>query len=141
MEENVKKKTGRFGRFLGWLLSIVLLLLLADGMEAAYPKITEGARKIYSQDPGELQEESARRYTQEAADLIYGMYVDWYYHMYSTDAEPGSLLLGIKDTKQSAYVMKFKLIIAITEQYIIKIIAHTPPLFSKVPTIFLLTIT
>ena len=106
MEENVKKKTGRFGRFLGWLLSIVLLLLLADGMEAAYPKITEGARKIYSQDPGELQEESARRYTQEAADLIYGMYVDWYYHMYSTDAEPGSLLLGIKDTKQSAYVNK-----------------------------------
>lgn len=107
MEENKKKVTGKFGRFFGWIISMALLFALAVGIVQCYPKITEGARKIYSQDPIELQEESARRYTAEVAGLMCGMYIDWCYEVYSTWAEPGTILLGIERNVQGIYKNRY----------------------------------
>ena len=107
MEENKKKVTGKFGRFLGWMVSMALMFALAVGMVQCYPKITEGARKIYSQDPAELQEESARRYTAEVAGLISGMYLDWCYDNYITSAEVGTILLGLDRQVQGIYKNRY----------------------------------
>lgn len=47
MEERVEKKTGKAGRFWGWLLSILLILALAVGFVSLYPKMLQGATKVY----------------------------------------------------------------------------------------------
>ncbi|MBP3609595.1 MAG: HAMP domain-containing histidine kinase [Lachnospiraceae bacterium] len=47
MEE---KKTGKFGRALGWLLSICLMAALAGGFVASYPRMTKEARLVYEAD-------------------------------------------------------------------------------------------
>lgn len=48
MEENKKIGTGTFGRFLGWLVSVVCVAALAWGFVSLYPKMTKEAAAIYN---------------------------------------------------------------------------------------------
>ncbi len=46
----IEKKTGKFGRAMGWLLSICLIVALAGGLVASYPRMTKEARLVYEED-------------------------------------------------------------------------------------------
>lgn len=48
MIELKEKKTGKFGRFLGWFISAALLLALAFGLVYQYPRMTSEARAYYT---------------------------------------------------------------------------------------------
>lgn len=57
MEENKTIKTGKFGRFLGWLVSVILVAALAVGFVWIYPYMLREARNIYD---GYMQQEYAQ---------------------------------------------------------------------------------
>ncbi len=48
METKTEKKTGKTGRFMGWLVSVVLIVALAWGFVRLYPIMTREAAVIYS---------------------------------------------------------------------------------------------
>ena len=48
MENKMKKKTGKTGRFMGWLISVVLIAALAWGFGNMYHRMTQEARPVYS---------------------------------------------------------------------------------------------
>lgn len=48
MEEMVRKKTGKTGRFIGWLVSVASVLAMAWGFVRLYPIMTREATVVYS---------------------------------------------------------------------------------------------
>ncbi len=90
MEESNRKKTGRFGRFMGWLVSILLVGAVAGGLVFLYPWMMREAEEVYKQrEYSEIQE-----YIHEASYLVDGMYVDWYQHTKGRDKTAGEIVLG-----------------------------------------------
>ena len=46
--ENVRvKKTGKFGRLIGWIISVFLIGALAWGFVRMYPRMTQETQKVY----------------------------------------------------------------------------------------------
>lgn len=94
MEEKIEKRTGKTGRFMGWMVSILIIATLACGFVAMYPRMTLEARKVYAEHMGRQRQESAEAYMEEVYYLAYGAYVEWYQQMFSTEKTPGEILLG-----------------------------------------------
>ena len=49
MEETMKRETGKTGRFLGWLVSVLLIGALSRGFVALYPRMMSEARVVYKE--------------------------------------------------------------------------------------------
>ena len=49
MENRMEKKTGKFGRFMGWLVSVLTILALAWNFVRLYPVMTKEAAVVYSE--------------------------------------------------------------------------------------------
>ena len=96
-ENKQEKKTGKLGRFLGWLISILLLLALACGLVSQYPRMTKEAKEVYREHIDNQRQLSTKEYLEDVLPLVYGMYVDWYRSKFQTDRTPGELLLGYMD--------------------------------------------
>lgn len=94
MVQITEKKTGKAGRFMGWLISVVLIAALAWGFVNMYHRMTQEARKVYSEAMQEKIEEQLAGYVREVAPLIDGIYVDWYKRSHSDSKTPGEIILG-----------------------------------------------
>ena len=94
MEEKQAKRTGKLGRFLGWLLSILLLAVLATGLVLQYPRITQESREIYSECAEDKMQDELIRYMRDAYMLIDGMFVDWNRYRYGDEETAGKIILG-----------------------------------------------
>ena len=99
MEEMEKKRTGRAGRFIGWLISILLIALLAWGFVLLYPRMTGEAKRIYSEDIQNQLQGKLSDYVKKIYPLIDGMYVDWYNHVKNDGKSAGEIILGEYNTE------------------------------------------
>jgi len=94
MEGRQEKRTGKVGRFLGWMISALLLAALAAGFVFLYPKMTKEAKTVYSEYvETELQHELVR-YTEGLYSLLDGMYVEWYAKGQQEEKTAGEIILG-----------------------------------------------
>ncbi len=94
MENRIEKKTGKTGRFLGWLVSVVLMAALAWGFGRMYQRMTQEARLVYSDVIHYEKQEHLRDYVKEIYPLVDGMYVEWYNRMNQDGKNPGEIILG-----------------------------------------------
>lgn len=93
MEE---KKKGRFGKVLGFLLSIALLAAVSVTVVRLYPKIMTQVDRLEEESENQWEEYDtsfAARNNAAIADLVYGMYLDWYYSG-SGEKRPGEAILA-----------------------------------------------
>ena len=94
MENRMEKKTGKTGRFMGWLVSIVLIAVLAWGFVEMYHRMTQEARLVYSDVIHYEKQEHLRDYVREIYPLVDGMYVEWYNKTYQDGKSAGEIILG-----------------------------------------------
>lgn len=94
MENRMEKKTGKTGRFMGWLVSIVLIAALAWGFVGMYHRMTQEARLVYSDVIHYEKQEHLRDYVREIYPLVDGMYVEWYNKIYQDGKSAGEIILG-----------------------------------------------
>ena len=79
MKKVSDRKTGKAGRCLGWMISVLLVFALAWGFVFMYPTMTREAQSVYQQYRTERMQEKLRNYLGEVYPLIDGMYVDAYF--------------------------------------------------------------
>ena len=72
-----EKKTGKFGRAIGWLVSICLIAALSGGLVASYPRMVKEAGTLYIKEIEQQKMDSAKWYLESVLPLMYGMYTDW----------------------------------------------------------------
>ena len=89
-----EKKTGKIGRTMGWLLSILLIAGLAAGVVRMYPVMMRESRELYTNYVEEQREEPIHQYSKNVLPLVYGMYVDWCRSVESSEISAGEALLG-----------------------------------------------
>jgi len=94
MGNKVEKKTGKTGRFMGWLISVVLIAALAWGLCSMYHRMTQEARLVYSDAIYYEKQEHLRDYVREIYPLVDGMYVEWYNRMNQDGKSAGEIILG-----------------------------------------------
>ena len=94
MENRMEKKTGKTGRFMGWLVSIVLVAAFAWGFVGMYHRMTQEARLVYSDVIHYEKQEHLRDYVREIYPLVDGMYVEWYNKTYQDGKSAGEIILG-----------------------------------------------
>lgn len=94
MENRMEKKTGKTGRFMGWLVSIVLVAAFAWGFVGMYHRMTQEARMVYSDVIHYEKQEHLRDYVREIYPLVDGMYVEWYNKTYQDGKSAGEIILG-----------------------------------------------
>ena len=94
MENRMEKKTGKTGRFMGWLVSIVLIAVLAWRFVEMYHRMTQEARLVYSDVIHYEKQEHLRDYVREIYPLVDGMYVEWYNKTYQDGKSAGEIILG-----------------------------------------------
>lgn len=94
MENRMEKKTGKTGRFMGWLVSIVLIAVLAWEFVEMYHRMTQEARLVYSDVIHYEKQEHLRDYVREIYPLVDGMYVEWYNKTYQDGKSAGEIILG-----------------------------------------------
>ena len=94
MENRMEKKTGKTGRFMGWLVSVVLIAVLAWGFVSMYHRMTQEARLVYSDVIHYEKQEHLRDYVREIYPLVDGMYVEWYNKTYQDGKSAGEIILG-----------------------------------------------
>lgn len=94
MVQVTEKKTGKLGRFIGWLVSVVLIAALAFGFVSMYHRMTQEARKVYSEAIQGEKQKCLSNYIKDIYPLIDGMYVEWYNKTKLTDKSAGELILG-----------------------------------------------
>ena len=94
MEERQEKRTGKVGRFLGWLISALLMATLAAGLVLQYPRITQESREIYSECAEDKMQDELIRYMRDAYMLVDGMFVDWNRYRYGDEETAGKIILG-----------------------------------------------
>ncbi len=94
MENRMEKKTGKTGRFMGWLVSIVLVAAFAWGFVEMYHRMTQEARLVYSDVIHYEKQEHLRDYVREIYPLVDGMYVEWYNKTYQDGKSAGEIILG-----------------------------------------------
>ncbi|MBQ7863677.1 MAG: HAMP domain-containing histidine kinase [Lachnospiraceae bacterium] len=99
MENKMKKKTGKTGRFMGWLVSIVLIAVFAWGFGSMYHRMTQEARLVYSDVIYYEKQEHLRDYVREIYPLVDGMYVEWYNKTYQDGKSAGEIILGEGDSE------------------------------------------
>lgn len=78
----MKKREGLLGRFLGFLISLFLLIGMSVIIVSFYPRIVSEANQAYEEANKELkqdQEVSIRQYMTSIYPLTYGVYVDYLY--------------------------------------------------------------
>ena len=97
MEDRMNRKTGKTGRFIGWLVSAVLIAVLAVGFVGMYHRMTQEARTVYSDVIQEKKQERLSSYVREIYPLIDGMYVEWYIKTKMSAKSLGEILLGAPD--------------------------------------------
>ncbi len=88
--EAEKKKTGKFGRFLGWLISILLVGAVAAGLVALYPEMMQETGEIYEPHVNTQR----KNCLEELQSLVDGMYTDWYLAQKTTEKAAGEIILG-----------------------------------------------
>lgn len=94
MVGNSNKRTGKFGRFIGWLVSVVLIAVLAWGFVSMYHRMAQEARVIYSDVICYEKQEHLRDYVKEIYPLVDGMYVEWYNRINQDGKSAGEIILG-----------------------------------------------
>lgn len=94
MENRMEKKTGKTGRFMGWLVSIVFIAAFAWGFVGMYHRMTQEARLVYSDVIHYEKQEHLRDYVREIYPLVDGMYVEWYNKTYRDGKSAGEIILG-----------------------------------------------
>ena len=92
--KNQEKKTGKVGRFTGWLVSILLIAALACGFVGMYPRMTQEARRVYSEHIHNKMQAQLAGYVEKVYPLIDGMYVDWYSNRNGNGKSAGEIILG-----------------------------------------------
>lgn len=97
MGNRSNKKTGKAGRFTGWLVSIVLIAALAWGFAGMYHRITQEAREVYTDVLQGKKQERLSGYVKEVYPLIDGMYMEWYTKTKWSEKSLGEILLGVPD--------------------------------------------
>ena len=94
MENREEKKTGKLGRFMGWLISVLLIASLAWGFVMMYPRITQEARELYEKRENYQMQQRLGEYVQSVYPLMDGMYVQLYRSIYTDDKTEGEIILG-----------------------------------------------
>ena len=94
MEEMVRKKTGKTGRFIGWMLSVLLIVALAGCFVSAYPRMTQEADRVYTEQIHNKMQGKLADYVEEVYPLIDGMYVEWYNKTVQNGKTAGEIILG-----------------------------------------------
>jgi len=94
MEEKKEKKTGKLGRFTGWLVSIFLIASLAWGFVSMYQRMTQEARVVFTEAINFEKQEYLRDYVLEIYPLFDGMYVEWYNRVNKDGKSAGEIILG-----------------------------------------------
>ena len=93
MKKVSDRKTGKAGRCLGWMISVLLVFALAWGVVFMYPTMTREAQSVYQQYRTERMQEKLRNYLGEVYPLIDGMYVDWYKSLVDDNKTAGEIIL------------------------------------------------
>lgn len=92
--ESKEKRTGKFGRFMGWMVSILVIVALTWGFVTMYPRMTQEARNVYSEHVQNKKRQKLEDYVKQVYQLIDGMYVDWYNQENQDGKNAGEILLG-----------------------------------------------
>jgi len=94
MEEMVRKKTGKTGRFIGWMLSVLLIVALAGCFVSVYPRMTQEADRVYTEQLHNKMQGKLADYVEEVYPLIDGMYVEWHNKIMQNGKTAGEIILG-----------------------------------------------
>ena len=100
MEQSKEKRTGKAGRSIGWLVSVLMIFAFAWGFVSLYPTMTREAQKVYQKYRAEKLEEKLQDYLAEVYPLIDGMYVDWYRKLEDDNRTAGEIILDAYQKEQ-----------------------------------------
>lgn len=89
-----EKKTGKTGRFMGWLASVVLIAALAWSFVGMYHRMTQEARGVYTGYIQNKVQAQLADYVKTVYPLIDGMYVEWYNKTQQDGKSAGEIILG-----------------------------------------------
>ena len=92
--EGKEKRTGKSGRFIGWLVSALLIGALAWGFILLYPRMTQEAGNVYEKSIQDKMQARLATYIKQVYPLIDGMYVDWYNNVKQDGKSAGEIILG-----------------------------------------------
>lgn len=101
MENRIEKKTGKFGRFMGWMISAVLIAVLAWGFVSMYHRMTLEAGKVYAEDVKNKKEVRLADFIKQVYPLVDGMYVEWYNKTHQDGKSAGEIILGECNAEQA----------------------------------------